>query len=176
MHKFVSTSLACFILTLAFGQTERKVSTYLSLQFNKTIYDRTLGNNPWGVGLELQTFINNKTKFKPTIELSGDVYIEDDKLLRLTPDGKAIDDISGIINVFAGSSFHPTKSIYLSFLLGPSFLNDKTLLGIKQSFGFSLTKNKRLTGKISYINIFNREQTSNEDFGSISAAIGLKLF
>jgi len=176
MQKFITTLLTCFILTLTFGQTERKVSTYLLAHFNKTIYDRTLGNNPWGVGLGLQTFLNNKTKFKPTIELTGDIYIEDDKLLRLTPDGKAIDGINGIINVFAGSSFHTTENIYLYFLLEPSFINNKTLLGIKPSFGFYFTKNKRWTSKISYINIFNREPTSKEDFGSIGLSVGLKLF
>jgi hypothetical protein len=39
----------------------------LSIQYNKTIYDFTSANNPWGIGLGIQTLLNNKTKFKPKI-------------------------------------------------------------------------------------------------------------
>jgi hypothetical protein len=49
-------------------------------------------------------------------------------------------------------------------------------MGVKPSFGFYFSKNQRWTGKVSYINVFNRDKTTKEDFGSISLAIGLKLF
>ncbi len=179
MQKILTILLCCFILTQSFAQTERKVSTYLLTQYNYTIYDYTLGNNPWGIGLGLQTFFNNKSKFKPTIELTGDIYLEDDKVFRSNPDGsfpKDGNDVGSMINLFAGSSFQPTKSIYLSFLAGPSFISGQTLLGIKPSVGFYFSPRQRWTGKISYINIFNRTKIINEDFGSLSFAIGLKLF
>ena len=176
MQRFVTTFLLCFIFTHTFGQTQKKVITYLSIQYNKTIYDRTIGNNPWGIGLGLQTFFNNKTKFKPTIELTGDIYLEDDKVFRTDPIGTEIADVRGMVNLFAGTSFHPTPTIYLSFLTGPSFVGGQTLLGIKPSFGFYFSESKKWTGKISYINIFNRDKTTNEDFGSLSLAIGFKLF
>ena len=148
-------------------------------QYNKTLYDYTIGNNPWGIGLGLQTFLNNKTMFKPTIEFTGDIYLEDDKVLRSNPDGsfpQNDNDVRGMINLFVGSSFHPTKNIYLSLLGGPSFIGGQTLLGIKPSFGFYFSKTQKWTGKVSYINVFNRTQTTKEDFGSLSLAIGLKLF
>lgn len=177
MRKFITTLFACFILTLTFGQTERKISSYLLTQFNKTIYDRTLGNNPWGVGLGLQTFFNNKTKFKPTIEITGDIYLEDNKLLSLTPDQKPIDDdLGSMVNVFLGSSYQFTPGTYLSLTAGPSFSNGRTLLGIKPSFGFYFSNKQRWTGKVSYINIFNREKLTNDDFGTVSLALGIKLF
>ena len=81
-----------------------------------------------------------------------------------------------MINLFAGSSFHPTQNIYFSFVVGPSFISGQTLLGIKPTFGFYFSKTKKWTGKISYINVFNRTKINNEDFGSLSFAIGLKLF
>src|SRR5690606_808480 len=171
MQKFLITIVACFILTQSFGQTQRKVSTYLLTQYNKTLYDYTKGNNPWGIGLGLQAFSNNKTKFKPTIELTGDIYLEDDKVLRLNPDGSipnSDNSVSGVVNLFVGSSFHPTQSIYLSLVGGPSFISGQTLFGIKPSFGFYFSKNKRWTGKVSYINIFNRTNVTKEDFGSLS--------
>ena len=176
MKKIIPAFLLLFTLTQTFGQSQRKLSTYLLTQYNKTIYDRTAGNNPWGIGLGLQTFLNTKTKLKPAIELTADIYLEDDKVFRTNPDGTEINDIAGMINLFLGTSFHPTQTIYLSFLTGPSFIGGQTLVGIKPSFGFYFTEKQRWTGKLSYINIFNRDKTTKEDFGSISLAIGFKLF
>jgi hypothetical protein len=176
MQKVITTLLLSFILTHAFGQTQRKVSTYLLAQYNHTMYDRTIGNNPWGVGFGLQSFLNNKTKFKPTIELTGDTYLMDDKVLRLNPDGSIIKDVPGMVNLFIGPSFHPTRNIYLSFIAGPSFIGGQTMLGIKPSFGFYFSQSQKWTGKVSYINIFNRDETTNQDFGSISVAVGVRLF
>ena len=87
MHKVISTFLFCFLLTQSFAQTQRKVSVYLLTQYNKTLHDYTINNNPWGIGLGLQAFLNNKTKFQPTIEITGDLYWESDKVLRLNPEG-----------------------------------------------------------------------------------------
>ena len=179
MHKVITTFLLCFILTQTFGQSQRKVSTYLLTQYNKTLYDRTSGNNPWGVGLGLQTFFNNKTKFKPTIDLTGDIYLEDNRVLRQNPDGTVpanYNDVRGMVNLFIGTSFNPTKNIYFSFVAGPSFINGQTMLGIKPSLGLYFSKSKKWTGKVSYINIFNRNKTTKEDFGSLSLAVGLQLF
>lgn len=179
MQKTIAAFLLCFIFTQTFAQKQKRVSTYLLAQYNNTIYDRTIGNNPWGAGLGLQTFFNNKIKFKPTIELTGDIYLEDDKVLRLDTDGsipKNYNDVRGMINVFAGTSFLPAKNVYLSLLAGPSFIGGQTLFGIKPSLGFYFSKSQKLTGKISYINIFDRSKTTKEDFGSLSVAVGFKLF
>ena len=179
MRKALSILFCCFILLQSFGQTKRNVSTYLLTQYNHTLYDYTIGNNPWGFGLGIQSSFNNKTKFKPTIELTGDIYGEDDKVLRLDPDGSVPQDdnsVRSMVNLFVGSSFHPTRSIYFSFVAGPSFIGGQTLLGIKPSFGFYFSKTQRWTGKISYINVFNRTKIADEDFGSLSVTIGFKLF
>ena len=179
MERLISTFLFCFLLAQLFGQTNRKVSSYLSAEYNKTLYDYTLGNNPWGAGIGLQVFLNNKTKFKPTIELTSDIYLEDDKVLRPNPDGsipKDGNEVGGMVNSFVGTSFHPTQSIYVSFVAGSSFISGQTLFGIKPSLGFYFSKTQRWTGKVSYINVFNRTKIVNEDFGSLSLALGVKLF
>ena len=176
MQKFITTILFFFILTQAFGQTQRRISAYLQGQFNKTIYDRTIENNPWSIGQGLQAYFNNSSKVKPTIDFTADAYLEDDKVLRLNPDDTPIDDIDGMVNLFAGASYHPTEKVYFSFVMGPSFINGQTLTGIKPSFGFYFSPKQRFTGKISYINIFNRDRRTNEDFGSLSLSLGVKLF
>lgn len=179
MRKALSTLILFFFVTQIFGQSQRKVSTYLLTQYNKTLYDRTIGNNPWGVGLGLQAFYNTKTNFKPTIELTGDVYLEDDKVLRLDPDGSApssYNEVGGMVNVFLGTSFTPAQNMYVSFLAGPSFINGQTMLGVKPSFGFYFSKSQKWTAKIAYINIFNRNKATKEDFGSLSLAVGIRLF
>jgi hypothetical protein len=176
MQKFISTFLLCSILTQSFSQTQRKVSTYLLGQYNKTIYDRVIGNNPWGMGLGFQLVFNNNSKIKPTIDFTADVYLESDKIYWTNADGTEIFPVGGMVNVFAGASFHPTKTIYLSLVTGPSFVSGQTLLGLKPSFGFYFSQNQRWTGKVSYINVFNRDMTTKEDFGSISFSLGVKLF
>ncbi len=171
---------AILLLTLSFtqiyGQTQRKLSTYFLTQYTKTIDDLTKGNNPWGMGLGLQTFLNNKTKFKPTIELTGDIYLEDDKVFRTDSTGTGFNDVQGMTNLFIGSSFNPTKKIYVSFVAGPSFLGGQTLFGIKPSLGFYFSNKQKLTGKISYINVFNRGKIIKEDFTSWSISLGVKIF
>jgi hypothetical protein len=176
MLKTSTTILLFFILTSSFAQKQRKVSTYLFAGYNKTIYDITLGNNPSGIGLGLQAFLNNKTKFKPTIELADYIYLENDKVMRLTNNSKPIDGVRSMVNLFVGSSFHPTQKIYFSFVAGPAFINGQTLLGIKPSFGFYFSEKKKWTGRVSYINVFNRNKSTKNNFGSICFAIGLKLF
>ena len=174
MQKIISTCLVFFLLTQAFGQ--KKITTCLSVDYNKTISDVTIGNNPSGIGLGLQTFFNTKTKFKPTIELTADTYLEDDKVFRINADGTPMNDVRGMVNLFAGTSFFPVKNVFLSFVAGPSFISGQTLLGIKPSLGFYFSKTKRWTVKVSYINIFDRDKVTMKDFGSLNFAIGLKLF
>jgi hypothetical protein len=176
MPKIISTLLACFLLMQSFGQHTKKFSTYISAQYNKTISDRTLGNNPWGAGLGLQAFFNNKSKIKASIDLTGDLYLEDDKVLRTNETGKEVNSVDGMINLFAGASFHPTGRVYVSVVTGPSFIGSQVLAGIKPSVGFYFSATQRLTGKISYINIFNRDKPAKEDFGSLSLSLGLRLF
>ena len=176
MQKCYVTLLLCFVLTQSYSQTQRKVSLYLLGQYNQTIYDRTVGNNPWGMGLGLQLFLNNASKFKPTVDITADTYLEDDQVYRTNPDGSEIVDVNGMVNVFVGASFHPNKTIYISLVTGPSFVSGQTLLGLKPSFGFYFSESHRWTGKVSFINIFNRDETTNDDFGSISVSIGVKLF
>jgi hypothetical protein len=176
MLKFLTTLLASFILATGFGQTERKVSVYLLGQYNKTIYDRVIPNNPWGVGLGVQLYLNTRSKFKPTIEFTADTYLEDDKVLRLNPDGTMIDDLGGMTNLFAGICYQPIQTIYISFVAGPSFSNGQTLLGIKPSIGFYFSDKQKWTMKFFYLNVFNRDKTTNEDFGTIGLGIGLRLF
>ena len=176
MQKTITVFLLCFIVTNIFAQSKRKVSTYLQANYNQTLNDITIGNNPWGAGIGLQTFINTKTVFKPTIELTGDLYLMDDKVYRMNADGTPIETVEAMVNLFAGTSFNATKNIYISVVAGPSFIHGKTLFGLKPSLGFYFSKSKRGTGKISYINIFNRDRLTKQDFNSVSLSLGFKLF
>jgi hypothetical protein len=66
--------------------------------------------------------------------------------------------------------------VYISFVTGPSFISGRTLLGIKPSFGFYFSPTQKWTGIVSYINIFNRDKRTNEDFGSVSLSVSVRLF
>ncbi|MEO6719339.1 MAG: hypothetical protein ABIN67_03195 [Ferruginibacter sp.] len=175
MKKVLSVLLFCLFLTQTFGQNNKKISAYLLTQYNKTIYDQTLGNNSWAIGFGLQAFINTKTKFRPTIELTADGYLVDDKVFRTGLNGKELEAVGVMTNLFVGTSYEVADNFFVSIVAGPSFLSGQTLLGVKPSLGVHFSKNKKVTAKLSYINIFNRGQTK-EDFGSLSLAIGVRLF
>lgn len=176
MQKTITAFLLCFIVTNIFAQTQRKVLTYLNVGYNQTLNDITIGNNPWGAGIGLQTFIDIKTVFKPTIELTGDLYLMDDKVYRMNADGTPKETVEAMVNLFAGTSFNATQNIYISVVAGPSFIHEQTLFGIKPSVGFYFSKSKRGTAKFSYINIFRRDRLTKQDFSSISLSLGFKLF
>jgi hypothetical protein len=176
MHKLLTTLLLCFILTSTFGQKDRKTSLYFEGQYNQTLADVTKGNNPWGMGLGLQMFFRQKSTLKPTIEVTADAYFMNDKVYRTYLDGTPIGTVGGMINVFAGASIHPIHNAYLSFLAGPSFVGGQTLLGLKPSLGFYFSSNQKVTGKISYINVLEREARAKQNFTSISFALGVRLF
>lgn len=176
MRNFITAFFLCFVLKHSFGQVQRKFSIYLQGQYNHTIYDATKGNNPWGMGLGLQLFLRQASKLRPTIDLTADAYLEDDKVMRLYPDGTPMNDLRGMVNIFTGACYHPIKPVYFSFVGGPSFVSGQTLLGLKPSVGFYFLPNQRCTGKVSFINVFNRDKRTNEDFNSISLSLGVKLF
>lgn len=175
MQKIVLTLLCCFGLTCSFGQAPRKISAYLQAQFNKTLYDYTKGNNPWGIGAGVTSFLNTPTMFKPLIEITSDVYLEDDKVLRSNPDGNFEPDnsVRGMVNVFAGIMFETGNTVNISLAAGPSFIGGQNYWGLKPSFGFYLSQNKKWMGNVAYINVFDRVA---ENFGSISFAVKTKLF
>jgi len=177
MRKCLIPIFLFFISAKVVAQSQKKITTYFLVQYNKTIYDETLGNNPWGAGLGLQAFFNNKTKFRPTIDVTVDGYLEDDKLMHLTEDNIPIhDDLGSVVNIFLGSSYQLTRGTYLSFSTGPSFSNGRTLPGIKPAFGFYFLNKQRMTGKFSFTHIFNREELTKADFGTLNLSLGIKIF
>ncbi|HEX5553683.1 MAG TPA: hypothetical protein VFX43_10590 [Chitinophagaceae bacterium] len=168
--------MPCLILVAFHCQAQHRVSSYLWFHANKTLYDRTIGNNPGGAGLAAEALLHTGTKFKPSLELTGDVNIGDDKVLRYGPDGKPLETVNSLSMLMAGSAFYLTNHIFLSFLLGPAFLHQRVLFGLSPSAGFFFSKTQRLACKLSYVHIFHRELTSLDDFGMFSLGIGIKLF
>jgi hypothetical protein len=177
MKKIIS-AFAIIISTLpAAAQKEKKVSTYLELIYQHTIYDKTINNNPWGAGLGIQTLIKPGGKFSPLLDLSAFAYLQDDKVARMDENDNALPDVRSMINLFAGMAYKPSSNNYFSIAGGPSFLTDQTLFGIKSAFAFYFSPSKKWKGQISYTNVFNRGIEGSEgSFGSVSFAIGLRLF
>ena len=173
MIKYLATALLTFILSNSFCQAG-KLTTYLSAEYNNTIYDKTKANNPWGMGPGLQSRLNNATRFAPTLELTADFYLEDDKVLR-TINNIPLQDVRHMINLFAGSSFAASNKLFISFVAGPSFISGGTFLGIKPSVDIFFSKDNRFTAKAYYINVFKREKISGSDFGTVGVAFGVRL-
>ena len=176
MKKIIASLLFSAAFLSGTAQIQRKLSAYVSALYSETLYDRTIGNNQRGIGAGLQMFYNNKTNFKPAIELTATFSLEDDKVYRVNADGTEMPSASAMVNLFAGMAFSPVKNVEVSFVAGPSFINSQTLLGIKPSLSLYFGKNKKWITKASFINIYNRDKATREDFGTVSFAIAHKLF
>ena len=164
-----------FIATNSFSQAERKFSTFLSFQINKTLSDRTITNNSAGFGFGLQTLLNTKTRIKPTLEINADLFAGTKELYQ-TADGKPIDSKSGTIGVYVGSVFQLTENLFLSATIGTSIFNSKAYFGVRPSIGFYPSKRKKWMAKASFTDIFQRDNISNQSFSYMSFALALKLF
>jgi hypothetical protein len=173
MRHFI-TCLCLFLSTCVLSQ--KSTALFLQAQYNSTLYDITEVNNPAGFGLGLQTFFNNNGKIKPTVEATFDGYFGGLKVQLLYPDDTPIPTVDGMFNLFAGASWYPFKAGFISFTAGPSFISGGTFWGIKPAIGANFGNNQQWIGKLALINIYNRDARTNEDFGSISLSLGLRLF
>ncbi|HEY1869399.1 MAG TPA: hypothetical protein VGG71_00005 [Chitinophagaceae bacterium] len=176
MKKIIILFLFFFTSFYSFSQYSKKIAGYLSFQYNKALSDRTLPNNPWGMGLGFQMLFNNHAQLKAVVDLSADAYLEDDKVLRMNANGTEIPTVSGLINLFIGPSYQPIKAIAFSFVGGPSFVSNEVLLGLKPSLDFYFPKTQKWTAKIYYLYIPERDKTTKQDFRSAGFSIGVNLF
>lgn len=166
--------VALLIAAITHGQNNHKISTFLSFQGNATLYDRTITNNVSGFGFGFQTIIHTKIWIKPTIEINGD-FFAGTKEGYLSAAGEFIDGKSGVASIYIGPFFQPIEKVFLTTTFGPSFYNGKIYVGIRPSIGFYPSKKKRWFAKGSFTNIFQHDDISNENFGYVSFALGLKL-
>lgn len=167
--------LTIFIVTNCFSQPNRKLSVFLSFQANKTLFDRTITNNNGGIGFGLQTNLNTKTRVKPTLELNAD-FFAGTKELYLTSDFKPIEAKSGVSGIYIGPLFEPVKRLFIAATFGTSIYNNKAHFGIRPSVGLYPSKRKNCTAKVSFTNIFQRDDINNKSFGYFSFTLALKLF
>lgn len=167
--------LAIFFVTNCYCQNNRKLSAFLSFQGNKTSYDRTITNNNGGMGFGLQTNLNTKTRVKPTLEINADLFAGT-KELYLTADFKPIDAKSGVLGIYTGPLFEPMKRLFIAATFGASIYNNQAHFGVRPSVGLYSSKRKNCAVKISFTNIYQRDDISNESFGYFSFALAVKLF
>jgi hypothetical protein len=175
LKKILPAIFFSFVALFSFSQ-ERKISVLFNTQYTGTIDDVTKDNNPWAMGVGVQSYFNNNSRFRPTLDITADIYLEDDKVMRYYPDGTVMDDLGGVVSVFAGAAYFLGNRTYVSFVMGPGFTEGQTNFGIKPSFGFYFSERKRWTGKISYINLFNRDNRYGQDFTSISFTLGVRIY
>jgi len=166
--------LLSFWLSIASAQKEKITSTYLTFQYTHTIHDLTKGNNPWSIGSGIRLFFNTRSFVRPVIELTGDVYLQSDKTLRIDRD-QITPPVGGVIKLLAGPSFQIGRSLNLSLIAGPAYVNSRLLLTLSPDVSL-VTKNQKVFFKIAYIHILNRGNLVRDVFTSYSFGSGLKLF
>lgn len=165
-----SISIYCF------GQHRDIADGYVTVQYTKTINDLTKGNNPWGIGTGLQVFFNTSKLFRPLAEVTGDIYLEDDKTLLLGPNGEAIPAISTISKILLGPSLQLGNFTNVAVAAGASFTGMDIYLTLKPSLHIFLNNSQSVFFKIAYIHVYDRGNVIKQDFTSWSTGFGLKVF
>lgn len=158
------------------GQESSGTSGYVQAQYNQTLYDRTKGNNPWGMGLGAMVFRKASSSVRLMAELSTDYTFVDDKVLRLYQDGTPVPVVRGNISLYAGLAFRPVSRVAISFTAGPSLVSGGVFAGIRPSLLVYLSKNQKWVTRLAYTNIFNRDRRGGQDFGVVSAGVGVRVF
>lgn len=186
MNKALVIFLICFAFAqLSYGQANRKLSVYLQGHLNTTRSDITLGNNPGGFGLGAQVFYPQSAKFRLVGEVTVSAYLFGDKVLRTYgygdyDDWEPIPTVSGMTNAFVGGSYHPLNAISVSVTSGLSSVNvdngRQNRFGIKPAVNFHFPKTQRWMAAVSYVNIFNRDPVTKQNFGSLSFSLGIRLY
>ncbi len=144
---------------------------------SRTLNDYNKVNNEWLFGMGARLALNTGTKFKPVLEITGDKLIVGKDVLKQNPDGTWDDNsIRYVVNGFAGASFHPIEHLYISFAGGPGYINENFFVGIKPAIGVYFTGNQRWSVQFSYTNVFNRTKIVDQDFETLSLALGVRLF
>jgi hypothetical protein len=167
-----------FTLTYSnlFAQKANTFSIYLQTQYSKTLYDRTIYNNQNAIGIGAESFYQSHSKLKPIASILFNLSLLDDKVLRLETDNTAIKSVGTTIDFRIGESYFFYKKNYFAVAVGPSFINDQILLGLKSSFGYFFPANHKWNIAVSYGNVFDRYKRSKSDYGTICISLGLKIF
>lgn len=159
-----------------YGQSIHKISLEMGLQYDYTVYDRVVANNGEGIGVGLTLIMATKSDFKPMLEFTADFFGRND-VGYSTADSIAFEDKSGISAFGVGGIYQPFKKIYFVFTLGPAFISSGSVyLGIKPGVGCYIGKKNRFNAKFCLMNIFQREEASNEPFGYLTMGLGVRLF
>lgn len=74
--KHLLTFCLTFAVCVTFAQSARPISIYIMGEYNKPIFEWGIRNSPWGIGLGAETFFMIDKKFQPTIDVSGNIFIE----------------------------------------------------------------------------------------------------
>lgn len=176
MGRLFLTFLLCS-LTIT-GRAQKPITTYFSAQYNKTVSDYTIANNPWAPGVGVQMNFFNNAAIKPILELTADLYLMKNKVLRLNPDGsvpETSNDVQAMVNLFTGFAWEPVQEIHLSTTAGASLAGGQFLFGFKPAVGGYLLRRKVLM-KLYYLNIFNRGRVVKQNFESIGFSMGIRVF
>lgn len=167
--------LSCFYLC-AISQPNKPLQGYVALQYTRTLEDITKGNNPWGIGGGFQLHWR-PTKFIQAVgEVSGDLYLEDDKVGRSGPGGQLLPEVGSISKLLIGPALRISPCVNAAVTCGPSFTGGRAYFTLKPALHLFLNKRQSAFAKAAYIHVNNRGSTIREDFISYSIAIGVKAF
>lgn len=155
------------------AQSPYRFSVFLAPGTSITKTDITKSDNPWAFDLTVKTYWNLPGRFKPSLSISGDLYLDSDKLGYLYPNNQEIPTVSAASYILPGLAFQVYQSLYVEVSGGPAFINRQVYGTLEGGITLLFPQNQRWRFALSYVQVNQRE---GQQFRSIKYTIGLRLF
>jgi len=157
------------------GQKEKKLTVHSGLFLNWPVYDARFSSNSNGAGLNIDFYLNCKSKIKPKFEVNYNLFMTQETYV-VDIDGHTTPDKNGTACILIGSVYHLSKKTEVSFNAGPCFIQSKIHPGIKPSLAIYPDERKIIKLELSLSNIFQPNSIGGNPFGFISFGLGIKLY
>ncbi len=169
MKKLMVIFLLYSLAFRAMSQGTNKLSLNVSarLVYNESVL--------FGIGSGLQVSYNNKTKFKPLLEISRDMFPSYKKLLVDSLGNPVNISLTRNTNILVGSSYALSPATFASISMGLGFENKKPYPAINLAAGTYLFNNQRWMLKLAYLHIFDKGKFKYQ-FSTLSLGIGFRIF
>jgi hypothetical protein len=177
MKKLLTAFLVFNVVTSVRAQEKDRLwNVYCKVQYTRTIDDLARGNNPWGVGAGLKVFLNTTKWFRPSLDLSGDLYLYGNKALLTGPGGERLPTVTSVSRLLAGPSLEAAKHFNAGIMVGPTFVNADVLFTIKPYVLIFMNSQQNAFLKVAYLHVYNRGWVIHQNFTSTSVSLGFRIF
>lgn len=157
------------------AQHNRLSSAYLGAGLGLTVFDPTIGNNPWSfvAAGEIQV---GRAPFFWVSQVQGQLFLAGNKLMHLTENDEPIDPMESCWSLLTGIGYRAGERMLLQAAAGPSFLNGRTCFSIQPALGYAIGAAKNWQVQLAYFQVLNRSAQVPGDYSCVQARFSRRIW